>query len=241
MGLTVGRVVQTQMKIANANVGGSLSVGSHSDGVNSTDFRKRGSPVTRKNHGHQFQVIRASDFVCYDAEKHLDFEESKRVLQELTLACRKRGLDRAMVDLRDLPVPEKPRFTTVQLVEMAGAIRAAGFTSRQRLAVLHSHDTHGTIRDFVSISRMKGLQVEAFRRFDDAMHWLGSGAENPVEHKLGVEVPIVRKDKIANTKKTKTKTMRKRARPGRWHLARRNKIRTHAGSRPVRRIKRRRL
>lgn len=234
--------MRTQTKIANANAVAPLSVKPHPDGANNTDVRHRHRAATQKALGHQFQVIRASDFVCYDAEEHLNFDESKRVLQELALACRKRGLDRAMVDLRDLPVPEKPRFTSAELAEMAGAFRTAGFTGRQRLAVLHSHDTHGTIRDFVTISRLQGLQVEAFMKFDDAIHWLGKSTEHPVECKHGAEIPIVRKSKKKNAKAIATKTQAKQkqapARAGRWHLARRTKIRRHPASRPVRRLKR---
>jgi hypothetical protein len=238
--------VQTQMKIASAHDGVHVSLGAHPDGAHKTGVRHPLHAATKRAFGHQFQVIRASDFVCFDAERHLNFEESKRVLQELALACRKRGLDRAMVDLRDLPVPEKPRFTWAELAEMAGAFRAAGFTGRQRLAVLHSHDTHGTIRDFVTISRMKGLQVEAFNQFDKAIHWLGKSTEHPAECKHGAEVPIVRKKQApsvqakAKAKTTKTTTKRKRARVGRWHLARRSKIRTHGGraTRPARKPKR---
>lgn len=151
----------------------------------------------------EFQVIRASDFVCFDAEEHLDFEESKRVLQELAVACRKRGLDRAMVDLRDLPVPPKPRFTRAELVEMAGAFRAAGFSRRQRLAVVYREDVHGTIRDFVAISGAEGLQVRAFHEFDNAIHWLGKPTDHPVEHKHGIEVPIVRKDATKSKRATR--------------------------------------
>ncbi|HEX3627206.1 MAG TPA: hypothetical protein VH280_17505 [Verrucomicrobiae bacterium] len=142
----------------------------------------------------EFQVIRASDFVRFDADEHLDFADTRRVLEELALACRKRGLDRAMIDLRDLPVPPEPRFTKAELASLAGAFSAAGFTQRQRLAVLYRQDVHGTIRDFTSISRKQGLQVEAFNEFDSAIHWLGKEIGMPLEHKHGAEVPIVRKN-----------------------------------------------
>jgi hypothetical protein len=48
----------------------------------------------------ELQVIRANEFVCLDANEHLDFEASKKALQELAQACRKRGLNRALLDLR---------------------------------------------------------------------------------------------------------------------------------------------
>ena len=153
----------------------------------------------------ELQVIRASDFICFDADQHLNFEESKKVLEQLALACRKRGLDRAMVDLRDLPVPEKPRFTDAQLVELIGAFRAAaGFSGRQRLAIVHRHDVHGTIRNFISIGQKRGLQVAAFLEFDKGMLWLEKGMENSAECKPGIEVPITR----PNGKKRATRPAR---------------------------------
>jgi len=92
-----------------------------------------------------------------------------------------------------LPVPEKPRFTDAQLAGLIGAFRAAGFSRRQRLAIVHRHDVHGTIRNFISIGRKQGLQVQAFLEFDKGMHWLGKGMENTPECKQGLEVPIVRR------------------------------------------------
>ena len=39
----------------------------------------------------ELQVIRASEFVCLDADELLDFEASKNALQGLAQACRKRS------------------------------------------------------------------------------------------------------------------------------------------------------
>jgi hypothetical protein len=147
--------------------------------------------VLKKPMPIEFDVIRASDFVCFDADEHLDFEESKRVLRELAVACRKRGLARAMVDLRDLPVPEKPRFTDAELASLIDAFCAASFSHRQRLAVLYRQDVHGTIRNFTAIGRKKGLQIQAFDKLDNAMHWLWKETADPVDQKHGTEVPIV--------------------------------------------------
>ncbi|HUA65603.1 MAG TPA: hypothetical protein VME24_07135, partial [Alphaproteobacteria bacterium] len=69
----------------------------------------------------ELQVIRAIDFVRLDADEHVNFEESKKVLQELALTCRMRGLDRAMMDIRDIPIPDKPRFTDAELAALVSA------------------------------------------------------------------------------------------------------------------------
>lgn len=137
------------------------------------------------------EIIRASEFIRVDATEHLDFEASKNVLQALALACRKRGLDRAMLDLRALPVKSKPHFTTAQLVALIGAFREAGFSRPQRLALLFLHDVHGGIRTFAFLSKMRGLEVEAFDDFERAVEWLSEGY---AEEQKGVPVPIAKRE-----------------------------------------------
>lgn len=138
------------------------------------------------------EIIRASEFLRVDATEHLDFEESKNVLQGLALACRKRGLDHAMLDLRALPAPTKPLFTPTQLAALIGAFREAGFSRRQRLAVLFLEDVHGGIRTFAFLSKMRGLEVEAFDDFERALYWLSEGQEDLAEEHRGVPVRIVK-------------------------------------------------
>jgi hypothetical protein len=166
----------------------------------------------------ELQIIRASDFVRLDADEQLNFEESKKVLQDLARACRKRGLDHAMLDLRELPVPDKPRFTDAELAAAVNAFREAGFSSRQRLAILYRQDVYGKLRNFTLFSRMRGLNVQAFHEFEEAMQWLWEGAEN-LEQEHGIGVPIFQ-----------------RAAKRTMHVA--DGIHSAAAPRPVRRLKR---
>lgn len=117
----------------------------------------------------ELQVIRAKEFICLDANAHRDFATSKKSLQELALACRKRGLNRALLDLHGLPIPPGPHFTKEQVATLVGTFRAAGFTQKQRLAVLYEHDVYGIIRDFTSFSREYGLQVQSFLDYEKAV------------------------------------------------------------------------
>lgn len=133
-------------------------------------------------------LIRASEFIRLDADEQIDFEASKRVLQDLAVACRKRGIGRAMVDIRNMPVPDKPRFTHSELAALAGAFREAGFTREQRLAILYKNDVYGGVRHFTFFTKLRGLQVQAFDQFEDAFFWLTQ--EQPVELKQGDNVPI---------------------------------------------------
>ena len=114
----------------------------------------------------ELQVVRASEFVRLGAEGHLDFGASKEALQTLARACWKRGLKRALLDLRALPIPPKPVFTPSQLAALVEVFGGAGFTRKHRLAVLYRIDLHGGARMFAFISRRRGWQVQAFGDFE---------------------------------------------------------------------------
>lgn len=139
------------------------------------------------------QVIRAKEFVCLDANEHLDFEASKKSLEGLAQASRKRGLNRALLDLRGLPVLAKPHFTAAEVDALAGAFSDAGFTQGQRLAILYDHDVYGIIRDFINFSRLRGLQVEAFVEYEDATSWLFGKQGEDTEVRRAVEVEIAKR------------------------------------------------
>ena len=141
----------------------------------------------------EFQVIRASELIRLDARTHLDFEASKSVLQDLARACHKRGLGRALLDLRGLPLLPKPHFTTRELAALVLTFQEAGFSRQERLAILYSSDVFGGIRNFAFIGRMRGLNVQAFTDFERALEWLSEELEEPSEcHQQQAVVSITR-------------------------------------------------
>ncbi len=129
----------------------------------------------------ELQIIRASEFVRLGARDHLDFETSKAALALLAGACRKRGLDVAMLDLRELPIGQKPFFTSSELAALVNTFRAAGFAKRQKLAILYKTDPHHGARLFSFLGRLKGWQVRAFSEFEDALGWLSTENSESVD------------------------------------------------------------
>src|SRR3954463_8908868 len=136
------------------------------------------------------QIFLAAEFVRVDAHDHLDFEASREALQTLASACRKRGLDRALLDLRALPIPPKPLFTPRELVALIETFREAGFGPRQRLAILYRSDPHRGTRMFAFISRLRGWQVRAFSDFEEAVLWLSEQSREPRRLPEGQHLPI---------------------------------------------------
>jgi hypothetical protein len=137
----------------------------------------------------ELQIIRASEFVRLGARDHLDFKASKEALQQLAQACRKRGVDRALLDLREIPIPPKPLFTPQELAALVETFREAGFARHQRLAVLYRSDPHHGARTFAFISTLRGWQVRAFEGFEEALLWLSE--EKGAAHEHGeLEIPV---------------------------------------------------
>ena len=156
-------------------------------------------PGDRNNFNNQsampmtLDIIRASEFIRFDAKEHLDFEATQQVLERLAFACRKRGLDSAMLDLRMLPTLPGPHFTANELAMLIGTFQAAGFSRKQRLAIIYRQDIHGGIRTFAFLSKTRGLQVHAFDDFEEALQWLSGGSDDSAEQQRGSAVPIVKR------------------------------------------------
>jgi hypothetical protein len=120
----------------------------------------------------ELQVIRASDFIRLGAEGHFDPVASKVVLAELAAACRKRGIHRAMLDLRALHPGPTPVFSPSDLAHLVNTFREIGFTRDQKLAVLYGSDPHHRAKMFAFIGTLRGWHVAAFGNFEEAMVWL---------------------------------------------------------------------
>jgi hypothetical protein len=137
----------------------------------------------------ELQIIRPPDFIRLGSLGTIDFESSKLALRELAFACRKRGIFRAVFDVRDLSVPAKPLLTTTELAALVDTFREAGFTTSQRLAVLYRQDPHHGVRMFAFISSLKGWRVRAFDEFERALMWLQAD-DDPIPTGVGEPIAI---------------------------------------------------
>jgi hypothetical protein len=143
----------------------------------------------------ELQIIRAHEFIRMGAHGRFDVAASKVALADLARACRKRGIHQALLDLRALKPGPVPVFKPTDLVMLVSTFRAIGFTKKHRLAVLYSSDPHRRARLFAFISRMKGWNVGAFQRFEEALVWLadnGPSDRESLEAQQKIPVKITR-------------------------------------------------
>ena len=136
------------------------------------------------------ELIRAREFIRVTAEGHLDLQTSKEALTKLARACHKRGVTRAMLDLRPFRVGPRPVLTPLDLAGLVDAFGEIGFTKEQRLAVLYTLDPHHRARLFSFICMMHGWQVRGFSSFENAMLWLSRDETAPSRDARERSVPV---------------------------------------------------
>jgi hypothetical protein len=123
----------------------------------------------------ELQIIRASEFIRLGAHGQLDLKASREVLVVLADACRKRSIDRALLDVRDIHT----NLTPSDLAELVQAFREIGFTVNQRLALLHRGDQNYRARMFAFIGALRGWTLRAFDSYEDAIGWLSTDDPAP--------------------------------------------------------------
>jgi len=138
------------------------------------------------------QIIRASEFIRLGTKERVDLKASRDILAQLARACRKRGVDRALLDLRELHPGPKPAFSVQDVASLVNTFHEIGFRKDQRLAVLYSSDPHHRARLFAFLSSLHGWQVRAFGEFEEAIVWLwNTDVADTAEVAKGVEeVPV---------------------------------------------------
>jgi hypothetical protein len=125
------------------------------------------------------QVIRTEDFLRFGGnEKGLEPRESRAALERIARACIERGIDSALIDVRDM----ESDLTPADLYRLVSAFRQMGFKEQHRLAVLHRTRAGEKVK-FFSMSPPEraeffaqaaadaGWNVRAFDNYEDAVAW----------------------------------------------------------------------
>ncbi len=131
------------------------------------------------------ELIRATEFIKLNAAGQFDLTTSKRALARMARACRKRGIERAMLDLRGVQPGQKPIFSPHDLAELVDTFHQYGFTRNFRLALLYTSDPHGRARLFSFIGIIHGWLVRGFGKFEPAMLWLSEARPRELAAELG--------------------------------------------------------
>jgi hypothetical protein len=126
---------------------------------------------------HELSIIKAGEFIRCGARGTPDFAESRRILSSLACAIVQRGIDKAVLDLRNASA--EPPLTYTQLYELARAFQEAGFGRRQRLALLVAPNKYDKAEFFAICASGRGWNCFPFDTFEDAFEWLSDSVELP--------------------------------------------------------------
>ncbi|MGH7179623.1 MAG: hypothetical protein ACREJC_19770 [Tepidisphaeraceae bacterium] len=126
-------------------------------------------------------IVKTNDFVRLDAQGKLNIEQSRKVLSGLAKTCVDRGIDCALLDIRDM---RAGGMTLADLYSLASAFADMGFRETQRLAILHPYSGGERAEFFAMCAANRGWNVRAFDNFEDAIHWFTSA--DPVAHPSSV-------------------------------------------------------
>ena len=158
----------------------------------------------------ELQIIRAADFIRLGPQGHIDLETSRQYLLALAKACRRRGVSRALVDIRDLVPGPKPRLSPTEMASLINCFREMGFCESDRIAILYLLDPHRAARIFAFIGELHGWNVKAFNDFEQAVAWLFEGEENAepanmAKGALHMGRKLKKRPTITKSKSTKSK------------------------------------
>ena len=118
----------------------------------------------------ELQIIRACEFVRLGAQGEFDFESTHKVLKTLAEACHKRGVERALLDVRGAT----SNLTPKDLAALVGGFAKVAVSKRFRLGILHAENQNYRAKLFAFFSAMRGRKVKAFEDFEEALLWLST-------------------------------------------------------------------
>jgi hypothetical protein len=118
----------------------------------------------------ELQIIRACEFVRLGAQGKFDFESTLDVLKTLADACHKRGIERALFDVRGATSALTPK----DLAALVGEFSKVAISKRLWLAILHTGSQNYRAKLFVFVSVLRGRKVRSFENFEKALDWLST-------------------------------------------------------------------
>lgn len=119
---------------------------------------------------YNLHIVRPSDFVRLDPYGRCHLEESRVALTTLAKQCVERGINCALLDVREM----QAGLSLGDIYLLANAFREMGFRTDHRLAILHRYGGTGQAEFFALAAADKGWNVRAFEEYEEAIDWFGA-------------------------------------------------------------------
>jgi hypothetical protein len=141
----------------------------------------------------ELQIIRACDFVRMGTQGEFDFEKTREALTDLASACRRRGVHRALIDVRHAHSNLSPN----DIAALVTVFSENAVSKYLRLAIVYAGRQSYRTKLFVFFSSMRARKVRAFEDFEEALVWLSKpdkirpGEEEEEEDEFEVKPTLV--------------------------------------------------
>jgi hypothetical protein len=114
------------------------------------------------------RIIHAHDFIKATPEGKLDFEKSKKLLTEIAAAASPLGDHEIILDTRKAQL----EMSASELWYLAVELANLGKAFSRKTAVLCPREQFDEAEFFAICAQNRGLRVNAFTSFEDAIEWL---------------------------------------------------------------------
>lgn len=115
---------------------------------------------------YNLHIVKTSDFIRLSAKGSPDLQQSSKVLAEIARTCVERGINCALLDVRDL----HSHLSVNDLYWLAHAFHDMGFHKNHCLAVLHRFRAERA-EIFTTFAADEGWNVRGFENYEEAMEW----------------------------------------------------------------------
>jgi hypothetical protein len=123
---------------------------------------------------HNLHIVKTNEFIRLDAHGKPDLEQSRKILSSIAKTFVERGIDCALIDVRDL----RADMSINDLYRLVHAFPEMGFQPKHRLAVLHRYRAEPP-EVFATLASDEGWNVRSFEEYEDAIEWFTS--QEPVD------------------------------------------------------------
>ena len=139
---------------------------------------------------YSVKVIRTADFIrLKSASNKIDINSARAALRVIGETCRAEGIDRVLIDTRDVTVP----LTVPELFFLATSLAETGLPRSVWIAILPGSDRFDRAQFAALCAANRGWTIRAVRSFEEAINWFSESDPNqqPEEDESAASSPPV--------------------------------------------------
>jgi hypothetical protein len=121
-------------------------------------------------------IVRPADFIRYDSHQRPSLAAGREAMQTIGRMCQERGIDRILIDSREVIEPLK----VPELYMLAAALADIEFPRHIWIALLPRMDVFDRAEFFSLCAANRGWIARPFRSFEEAVLWM-AGIEPEAE------------------------------------------------------------